>query len=133
MRDDLYPMTRDQQRSIRDECRQIPYRDRRNAARRAGQGLPAPTPEISAATLRWGQYMLKRNWSNRLPRSSMLVAGLLFAALGSASMLLVDVGLPVVVCGLVAAGLGWLTWDIRRGAHQLIRANAVTPTGYPLR
>jgi hypothetical protein len=132
VRDDFYPLSRDQRRAIRDEWRQIPYRDRRNAARLAERGLPAPTPELSAATLRWGQYMLQRNWSNRLPRSSMLVAGLVFAALGSVSMLLIDVGLPVVVCGLVAAALGWLTWDIRRGAHQLIRANAVVPTGYPL-
>jgi hypothetical protein len=131
VRDDLYPLTRAQRRAIRDEWRQIPYRDRRNAARLAERGLPAPTAELSAATFRWGQYMLQRNWSNRLPRSSMLMAGLGFAALGFVSMLVIDVGLPVIVCGLVAAAMGWVTWDVRRGAHQLIRANAVVPTGYP--
>ena len=38
----------------------------------------------------------------------------------------------ILFLGLVAAALGWLTWDIRRGAHRLVRANAVVPTGSPL-
>jgi hypothetical protein len=69
--------------------------------------------------------MLRRDWSNRLPRSSLLVAGLFAAVLGVISTVIIDVGLVLVTGGLVAAACGWLTWCQRRLGHHLVTANAV--------
>lgn len=95
------------------------------AGRLAERGLPAPSRELSAATLQWGQYMLQRTWSNRIPRSSMVVAGLTAAILGLLAQLAIGVGWVLVGGGLVAAAIGWLTWSQRRLAHAMVSANAV--------
>lgn len=94
----------------------------------AERGLPAPTPELSAAALQWGRYLLQRTWSNRIPRSSLVVTGLLVAVLGVISAALVGTDLVPVAGGLVAAAIGWLTWNQRRLGHHLIRANAAVPS-----
>src|SRR4051794_12443496 len=97
------------------------------AGRLAQRGLPAPSPELSAAALQWGKFMLQRNWSNRIPRSSLVVAGLIAAGVGVISQPAIGLGWVLVGGGLVAAAMGWLPWSLRRLAHALVRANAAVP------
>ena len=127
MRDDIYPLSKEERRAARSSWRQFSARERMEAGRLAGRGLPAPSPELSAAALQWGQYMLQRNWSNRIPRSSLVVAGLIAAVFGLISQLAIGVGWVLVGGGLIAAAIGWLTWSQRRLGHDLVRANAVVP------
>jgi hypothetical protein len=127
VRDDVYPLTKAERRATRASWRQFSGRERMEAGRLAERGLPAPSPELSAAALQWGQYMLRRTWSNRIPRSGLVVAGLTAAGLGLISQLAIGNGWVLVGCGLVAAACGWLTWSLRRLAHDLVRANSVVP------
>jgi hypothetical protein len=121
VRDDLYPLTKDQRRAAHDAWRRFSYGDRREACRRANRGLPAQSPELSAASLLWGQYQLHRTWANRPPRS----AGAITGAMLTLVVMLTDSGAVPTAAGLAACFLGLLTWDRRRSAHRLVEANTV--------
>ena len=92
---------------------------RRETGRLAERGLPAPDATVSLAARRYGEYLLQRSLSNRMPRSALPIAGVLLAVLGT----LGGAGLIAVPGGLVVTALGALTWAQRRCGRHLVGAN----------
>jgi hypothetical protein len=127
VRDDLYPLTKAERRAALAGWRATSLADRLEACRLAKAGLPAPDPAVSAAARRWGEYLLLRHWSNRIPRGLGTYVGLV-GTLAALVLVAVDSRLTddlvPLACGLVATGLGLLSWGRRRAGHRLVRANA---------
>jgi hypothetical protein len=123
VRDDLYPLTATERRAARAGWRAIPIRDRREAGRLADQGLPAPEVAVSLAARRFGEYLLQRNRSNRMPRSAGPIFGLLIAVLGT----LCGVAAIALPGGAAVTALGLLSWGQRRCGRLLVAANAPAP------
>jgi hypothetical protein len=126
MRDDLFPLTKDQRRQAMAAWRRVRPQDRRDACRLAERGIRAPDDYVSWAARGYGQLLLQRNFTNRLPRCALTGVGLLTVFIGAVLGLQFDAGLgaaPVVAGGLVAAALGLLSWGQRRAAHVLVAAN----------
>jgi hypothetical protein len=134
MRDDLFPLTKDQRRSALAAWRRVRPQDRRDACRLAERGFRAPDDYVSWAARGYGQLLLQRTFMNRLPRSALPVSGFLVAAVGAVLGIWFDAGLGagivVVPGGLAAAVLGLISWGQRRVAHLLVAANPEwSPTG----
>jgi hypothetical protein len=134
MRDDLFVLSQEQRRHARLAWRRVSVQQRRQVILLAKEGRPAPDPNISAAAREYGQYLLYRNRSNRLPRSLQPAVGTLVAVVGV--LLWTGVvqipgrlgsGAVLTVGGLLAFLLGLLSWSQRKCAHLLIGANAPGP------
>lgn len=119
VRDDLFRLTRVQRRAALAGWRRVPAAQRREICRRAGQGLPAGDPGSSLIARRYGEYLLQRNRSNRLPRWALPLIGVLLLV-GLSLMGLAVIGVPG---GLVVTALGVVGWGQRRQAHLLVAAN----------
>ncbi len=107
--------------------RRTPLRVRREICRLADGGLPAPEPADSAAARRWGEFLLQRNWSNRMPRWALPALGMFLVALG---LLMVATdpwsplpGIVAIVGGVVVTGGGAISWAQRPAGHLLVAAN----------
>ena len=120
MRDDLYPLTREERRSALAGWRAIRSEIRWGTGRLAERGLPGRDAWVSFAARRYGEYLLTRNLTNRMPRSALPVFGVLVATAGT----LAGLGLVALPGGLTAAALGLLSWTQRRAGRVLVAANA---------
>ncbi len=133
MRDDLYPLTPAERAAALAGWRRIPVADRYEAGRLAGKGLPAPRPAVAAAARRYGECLLERNLTNRLPRSALVTLGLLVLASGillAGDPVTGGLGWGLVAGGVTGTALGLLSWGLRRAGRSLVRANSpASPPG----
>ena len=120
MRDDLYPLTRAERRSALADWRAVPSDIRWETARLAKRGLPGRDSAVSLAARRYGEYLLARNMTNRMPRSALPALGVLVAVGGT----LAGLGLVAFPGGLTVAVLGLLSWSQRRGGRMVVAANS---------
>jgi hypothetical protein len=115
MRDDLFPLTKDERRQALAAWRRVRFQDRQEACRLAERGIRAPDDYVSWAARGYGQYLLQRNVTNRMPRWAVPLAGLLVAGVGAvlgiwfdaglgAGLVVVPSGLAVAVCGFAVPG-----------------------------
>ncbi|PPK89799.1 hypothetical protein CLV92_1342 [Kineococcus xinjiangensis] len=98
----------------------------------AKQGLPAPDPLVAAAGRGYGEYLLTRRLTNRLPRSLLPLAGAILVLVGVllwsgavafAETDLTGLGVFGVIGGVVVTLLGLLSWSQRQGGRLLVAAN----------
>ncbi|HLM04781.1 MAG TPA: hypothetical protein VK402_06280 [Blastococcus sp.] len=129
MRDDLFPLSRPERRAALAGWRAVPASIRWETGRLAEKGLPARDPAVSAAARRYGQLLLQKNLSNRLPRCTlsaagafMLAAGLLF--LTSSFWAATAVPATLIAAGVVVTALGFLSWGQRRIGRLLVATNS---------
>ena len=134
VRDDLFELTRAQQRQARIAWRQASVQQRREAVRLAQSGSPAPDPDVSAAARAYGEYLLRKNRSNRVPRSMQPVVATLTAVVGV--LLCTGVvrlpgglaaGILLTIGGLMVVLIGLASWAQRKAARLLVAANAPKP------
>lgn len=122
MRDDLFPLTRNERREAVVGWRRVSPEARREACRLAKQGVAAPDEAVSSAARRYGQYLLMHSNSNRIPRWALPTAGVLLAVVGT----LLGAAVVAVPGGLVVVAIGLLSWSQRRWGHVLVAANGAT-------
>lgn len=106
------------------------------AGRAAGQARrTCPDTLVSAAARRYGEYLLTKRLSNRLPRCLLPLCGALVALVGVLlwtgvlrlwDEALTGLGVFTTVAGLLATLLGLLGWSQRRAARTLVNANPVS-------
>ena len=127
MRDDIYPLTGAERRAAVAGWRETPLPVRREICRLADRGLPAPEPADGVAARRYGEFLLQKNVSNRMPRWALPMFGVILVALG---LLMVATdpwsslpGIIAIAGGIVVAAGGALSWAQRRAGHLLVTAN----------
>ena len=134
VRDDLYDLDRAERRRARRAWRRTPFEQRMEALRVAKEGMPAPEPRVSAAARRYGQYLLTRRFSNRMPRSLLPTLGAVVTVAGVfwwrdgyflpepawTGPFCIFSGIMVLICGL-------LSWSQRQGGRLLVQANPEQP------
>ena len=126
MRDDVFSLTGDERRQALVGWRRLGSEDRRHACRLAKQGVAAPDEDVSSAARRYGEYLLMRSTSNRMPRWGLPAAGAVLGVVGT----LVGASPVAVPGGVVVVAIGLYSWSQRRWGHVLVAANKTTaPSG----
>jgi hypothetical protein len=137
VRDDVYPLTPAERRAALAGWRAIPAPIRWATGRLAEKGLPADDTAVSVAAGRYGECLLQRNRSNRLPRCSMTAMGVAMLLAGlfltSTSWAATAVPAMCIAGGAVGTALGLFSWGQRRAGRLLVEANppVVAPADAP--